>query len=156
MGGLAPATAAAVAFPPLTSHILGTLKEITTQGEPAADKTEYSYNAAGQLVRTEEYTGSQLQYYFTYEYNARGQLITKYSFAPQTPASTVFEAGLKREYAYDPRNNLSRVTASWKAAGSSNWGIFLTHQYSEYDNGHLSAGLFLKSGTSLVKQKVLF
>jgi YD repeat-containing protein len=114
----------------------GKLKEITTQGESSTDKTVYSYNAAGQLVRTEEYTDSQLQYYFTYEYNAQGQLIIKYSFAPQTPESTVFGAGLKREYEYDPRSNLSRVTASWKAAGTGNWGVFLTHQYLAYDNGH--------------------
>jgi hypothetical protein len=87
-------------------------------------------------VRTEEYINTQLQYYFTYEYNDQGRLITKYSFAPQTPESSTFKATIKREYEYDQRNNLSQVTEFSKADGSNDWTIYLTNQYSDYDNGH--------------------
>ncbi len=114
---------------------LGKVKEITTTGDSFTYQTVYSYNASRQLVRTEEYIDSQLQYYFTYEYNAQGQLITKYSFAPETPESSDFKAALKREYEYDQRNNLSRIIEFSKAAPSNDWTIYLTYQYADYDNG---------------------
>ncbi|MBD0257008.1 MAG: hypothetical protein ICV83_14915 [Cytophagales bacterium] len=117
-------------------NAFGKIKEITTTGDSFSYKTLYSYNASRQLVRTEEYINARLQYYFTYEYNAQGQLIAKYSFAPQTPESSNFSAAIKREYEYDPRNNLSRVTEFSKAAASNDWTIYLSYQYLEYDNGH--------------------
>jgi hypothetical protein len=116
-------------------NAFGKVKEITTTGDSFTCQTVYSYNASRQLVRTEEYIDSQLQYYFTYAYNAQGQLITKYNFAPGTPESSDFKAALKREYEYDQRNNLSRIIEFSKAAPSNDLTIYLTYQYAEYDNG---------------------
>ncbi len=117
-------------------NAFGKIKEVTTTGDSFTYQTVYSYDASRQLVQTEEYINSQLQYYFTYEYNPRGQLIAKYSFAPQTPESSAFEAAFKREYEYDQLNNLSQVTEFSKAAGSNDWTIYLVYHYSDYDNGY--------------------
>lgn len=108
----------------------GKVDRVTLQEDGYKIETRYLYEN-GKVVKTEEYFNDHLSSYVYYTYNPHGKLISSLTF--QTDDFNQFREYWKHTYTYHENGNL-HVQTTYLKGPASDWALFQTFRYEDYDN----------------------